>query len=104
MSAVASLLVRFHGKRMATPRDFNARITRRGPGTYELDLEMIIRGRKHGRKAQTAKSSCRAQVPGCTTEAQQRREIDQHEAGIVEKDVDLAVPLDDVYNDHGDIC
>ena len=47
MSAVASLLVRFPGKRMVTPRDFNARITRRGPGAYEPDLEIIIRGRKH---------------------------------------------------------
>jgi hypothetical protein len=35
---------------------------------------------------------------------QQRGEIDQREAGIDEKDVDLAVPLDDVYMDHCDIC
>ena len=35
-----------------------------------------------------SKSSCRDQIPGCTTEAQQRGEIDQREAGILEKDVD----------------
>ncbi len=43
---------------------------------------MIIRGRKRSRKAHTDKSPCRAQILGCTSEAQQRRESDQREAGI----------------------
>lgn len=95
MRAAASLLVRFPGQRMV-PRNLNARITRHSPGVEKPDLEMIIRGRKHERKAQSAISSWRARIPGCTTEVQQRGDIDQREVGIVEKDVDLAVPLDDV--------
>ncbi len=97
MSVVASLLVRFPGKRMVTPRDFNARITCLGPRTYELDLETIIRGREHDRKPQSAKSSWRARIQGCPTEVQQHGEIDQCEAG-------LGVPLDDICHDDGDIC
>ena len=53
---------------------------------------------------QRAKSTCKAQILGCTAETPQPGEIDQREAGIVEKDVDLAVPLDDVYSDQSDIC
>jgi len=33
----------------------------------------------------------------------QRGEIDQREAPIGERDVDLAEQLDDIYDDHGDI-
>ena len=39
MSASASLLVRFPGKRAMTSSDFTTRITRRGPGAYEPNLE-----------------------------------------------------------------
>ena len=39
MGAVASLLIRFPGKRIVTPCDFNARITHRGPWAHEPNLE-----------------------------------------------------------------
>jgi hypothetical protein len=72
MRAVASLLVRLSEKRTVPPRELNARIMRGGRGTWDPDLETIIRRPNRERKAQTAKSFRSIKAPGATREAQQR--------------------------------
>ena len=72
---MASLLIRFPGKRMATLRDFNARITRRGPWAHEPNLERsyVVRNIRESRTQRNPPAE-----PRCR-DAQRVGEINQRE-------------------------